>query len=253
MKLGVSVAVVFAFLCWCSVAAAAPVATTSDYDCSDFGSQAEAQEHLAPGDPDGLDADSDGIACESNPCPCSASSGAEGGGGSSKPAPPPEPPKLSKAAAKSAAMSEARKFDRRNTKVRGVRFNGCTRRGKYRINCRLSAKGKSGSEITTCNLGVVVSGEGSAANARLAPHCRSYRQLEADRAIASLRATGGQIAGKPTEVLGFRRHSLLIFVAMSRWTQTTTVNEECSVNLIAELLNDDSIEVRSRELECVAI
>jgi hypothetical protein len=43
-----------------------------DYNCSDFSNQAEAEEHLLPGDPYGLDADHDGVACESLPCPCSS-------------------------------------------------------------------------------------------------------------------------------------------------------------------------------------
>lgn len=43
-----------------------------DLDCSDFGSQAEAQEHRDrhAGDPDRLDDDEDGTACEELPCPC---------------------------------------------------------------------------------------------------------------------------------------------------------------------------------------
>ena len=49
------------------------VATHSgDKNCSDFPNQKAAQDHLNahPGDPDGLDGDNDGIACESLPCPC---------------------------------------------------------------------------------------------------------------------------------------------------------------------------------------
>jgi hypothetical protein len=42
-----------------------------DYDCANFSNQAEAQEYLLPGDPHRLDADNDGVACESLPCPCS--------------------------------------------------------------------------------------------------------------------------------------------------------------------------------------
>jgi endonuclease YncB( thermonuclease family) len=46
-----------------------------DMDCSDFATQAAAQtfflNHDPAHDPDSLDADGDGIACESNPCPCS--------------------------------------------------------------------------------------------------------------------------------------------------------------------------------------
>jgi LPXTG-motif cell wall-anchored protein len=49
------------------VAAPAALAQAGDQDCSDFASQAAAQAHLRadPSDPDGLDGDSDGIACES--------------------------------------------------------------------------------------------------------------------------------------------------------------------------------------------
>lgn len=38
-----------------------------DKDCSDFDTQAEAQRYLDPGDPHDLDADDDGVACESLP------------------------------------------------------------------------------------------------------------------------------------------------------------------------------------------
>jgi endonuclease YncB( thermonuclease family) len=43
-----------------------------DYDCSDFDNQAQAQKYLTAGDPHRLDADDDGIACDSLPCPCSS-------------------------------------------------------------------------------------------------------------------------------------------------------------------------------------
>jgi hypothetical protein len=61
-------------------------ALATDYNCSDFATQAAAQSFfLANGgpssDPYGLDADHDGIACESNPCPCSTGTGGGGGGG----------------------------------------------------------------------------------------------------------------------------------------------------------------------------
>jgi len=60
-----------------------PAGAAADRDCGDFGSQAAAQrfflDHGGPrSDPHRLDADGDGIACESNPCPCST---AQGGGG----------------------------------------------------------------------------------------------------------------------------------------------------------------------------
>lgn len=68
-------------------------ARPADKNCSDFGSQAAAQNWLNshPGDPDGLDRDGDGVACDSNPCPCYYGGG--GGGGSSTPAKPKKPKK----------------------------------------------------------------------------------------------------------------------------------------------------------------
>jgi endonuclease YncB( thermonuclease family) len=63
-------------------------ASAQDRDCSDFDSQAEAQdfyENAGPGDPHGLDADDDGRACDSNPCPCRGPGG--GGGGGEEPPP----------------------------------------------------------------------------------------------------------------------------------------------------------------------
>jgi len=66
------------------LAFAAP-ASARDYDCGDFSTQAQAQKYLLPGDPYRLDSNSDGVACESLPCPCST---ARPGGGR-----PPAPPK----------------------------------------------------------------------------------------------------------------------------------------------------------------
>jgi hypothetical protein len=68
----------------------AATARTASVNCDDFSSQAAAQNyflsHGGPSsDPEGLDADHDGKACESNPCPCSSSGGGGGGGGKPKP------------------------------------------------------------------------------------------------------------------------------------------------------------------------
>lgn len=59
----------------------------ADTDCSDYASQATAQAALRadPSDPNGLDGDGDGIACESNPAPFDRTpvTSASGGTGSS--------------------------------------------------------------------------------------------------------------------------------------------------------------------------
>lgn len=69
----------------------------ADRDCGDFNTQKAAQEFFInqggpQSDPHGLDADGNGVACESNPCPCSTSQGGGGGqqpgtGGGSQPEP----------------------------------------------------------------------------------------------------------------------------------------------------------------------
>lgn len=53
---------------------ASPAQAFVDRDCSDFSTQAQAQQYMSPGDPHGLDRDGDGRACDSLPCPCSGSS-----------------------------------------------------------------------------------------------------------------------------------------------------------------------------------
>lgn len=58
-----------------AVALATPSPTyAADMDCTDFATQAEAQDffdsHDPAHDPHGLDADGDGVACETLPCPC---------------------------------------------------------------------------------------------------------------------------------------------------------------------------------------
>jgi hypothetical protein len=91
--LGVLVAVAFA-------AGATPDRAHADVNCSDFSTQAQAQSFFLnnggpSSDPDGLDADHDGIACESLPCPCSTGSGG-GGGPGKKPGHKPKKPKKPK-------------------------------------------------------------------------------------------------------------------------------------------------------------
>jgi hypothetical protein len=57
------------------IAAIPHPARAADKDCSDFATQRAAQifflKHGGPRyDPDDLDGDDDGVACEDNPCPC---------------------------------------------------------------------------------------------------------------------------------------------------------------------------------------
>jgi hypothetical protein len=162
----------------CFIAApGAAAAQHRDYDCADFATQAEAEEYLLPGDPYNLDADGDGIACEDNPCPCSyapgAGGGGGGGGGAGSTAPPPKPPKLKKAAARSAALAKARRYNRRNRRISLISFEGCRRTTRQKVRCTFHGRGQTGRLRSSCEIRVVVTGEGGRAHAKLRATCRS--------------------------------------------------------------------------------
>ncbi|WP_457205031.1 thermonuclease family protein [Nocardioides sp. P5_C9_2] len=75
-------------------AQAGVTARFADMDCSDFPTQADAQAFFlaaGPGDPHRLDAEGDGLACESNPCPCTGSAPVPLVGQSTTPTPAPAP------------------------------------------------------------------------------------------------------------------------------------------------------------------
>jgi hypothetical protein len=181
--------------------AAFPAGAATDYDCSDFATQEEAQEHLLPGDPDRLDADGDGVACEDLP---SGGGGGGGGSGSAEPAPPPPPPKLSKTAAREAAKRKARKYNRGSARIEAVAFDGCSRRSRQKVVCTFTGRGQTQAQDTTCALRVVVRGEGSDASAS-APraHCRTTRKLVLTyaRAKRAMQAEANRFAGKRTRLV----------------------------------------------------
>ncbi len=71
-----------------------PAQAFVDKDCADFATQAEAQAFFVaagPGDPHRLDAEGDGLACESNPCPCTGSAPVPLVGQTTSPTPTPTP------------------------------------------------------------------------------------------------------------------------------------------------------------------
>ena len=97
----------------------------ADRDCGDFDTQAAAQQfYLDAGgpqsDPHNLDSDGDGVACESNPCPCST---AQGGGGADTP-PAQEPVKRQKARVIRVIDGDTVKVKLRGGPKRNVRILG---------------------------------------------------------------------------------------------------------------------------------
>jgi endonuclease YncB( thermonuclease family) len=92
---------------------AVPSASAQDRDCGHFSTQAEAQAYFISlggptHDPDRLDGDSDGIACEALPCPCGSGSGA---------APPPTPTVVAPPTATPPPTSQPAAATRRSARV----------------------------------------------------------------------------------------------------------------------------------------
>ena len=230
-------------------------AMAGDLDCSDFASQAEAQENLAPGDPDGLDGDGDGIACEDNPCPCSSATGG-GGGGSSQPAAPEPPPyRLPKAAARAEARQLAQQFVRRNLRVDSLAFNGCRRLGMRRIDCNFTARGRQADSLTTCHLRVAVRARNRQPAGRLGERCvtRSTLRLTATRARPALSARAAELAGRPVLIVELERASEIAFRGLAEWVRPGSspgTRERCFALLEATLNGDRSIGVSLIESEC---
>jgi hypothetical protein len=240
------------------IAAPSASAHRRDYDCADFATQAEAEEYLLPGDPYNLDADSDGIACEDLPCPCSYSPGGSGGGaggGSTElpPAPPPKPPKLNKAVARAAALAKSRRYNLRNRLISRISFQGCRRSSRYKIRCSFYGTGRSQTASTTCNIIVIVKGEGSVASTKLRPSCRSERllYLTFQRALPAIREGGEELASRGVTLFDSERVSNTKIEATAEWTQPTKGGrEECEARFFAYLNRFDELLVGHSGTRC---
>jgi hypothetical protein len=148
-------------------------AQARDYDCADFGNQAEAEEYLLPGDPYRLDADSDNVACEDLPCPCSYVPGGGEEEVTSEP-PPPPPYRLSKRTARDLSKYTIRGVVRRAPRLDSPGFRTCRRLGERRVDCVFKARGHSATERTACHFRVAVSAPNRHPVARIVSHvCRT--------------------------------------------------------------------------------
>jgi hypothetical protein len=232
-------------------------ASAADLDCADFSSQAEAQENLLPGDPYGLDGDSDGIACEDNPCPCSSATGGGDVNSPSTPVPPPPPPPyhLSKSAARAESKRIAKKFVRRNAQVGSLSFGGCHRLATRRVDCDLTARGSTARQRTTCSLSVIVRAKDRHPVGRLAStDCRtkSLLLLSFERAKQSMLEAANPIAGKRVSI-ELTRINRLEFEGEALWGRPGAApasSESCSLELFAELLPSDVVRVLVGEPAC---
>jgi hypothetical protein len=229
-----------------------------DYDCADFANQAEAEEYLLPGDPYNLDADSDGIACEDLPCPCSYSPGGGGGGGNTTrtaptPVAPPKPPKLNKAVARAAAVAKARRYNGRNRLISLLSFQGCARSSRYKIRCSFYGRGRTQTTSTACNITVIVKGEGSLASTKLRPSCRSQRLLFLTfaRALPAIREGGEELASRGVTLVDSERVSPVWIEATAEWMQPAKSGREvCEARFYARLNRFDELLVGHASTSC---
>lgn len=239
------------------LATVSPSAHAGDLDCSDFATQEEAQEHLAPGDPDGLDADSDGIACETLPSGGSSGGGGSTGGGGSQPDPPKPPPyELSKATARAEAKQLARRFVRRSQQVSSLAFGGCHRVAMRRVGCEFIARGSQPSSRTSCRLQVTVRARDRQPVASLASDCETEPTLwmTAAEARAAIRPRAAELADKPVPIVELERASATAFRGLAEWTQPAVSppggTEECFALMEAAYNRAASITVSLIESDC---
>jgi hypothetical protein len=237
-------------------------AAARDYDCADFSSQAEAQEYLLPGDPYNLDGDSDGVACEDNPCPCSSSAGpAESyGGGHSEPTklpPPPPPYKLKMHAARRAALAVVAEFVRRSPIADGANLGPCVRRSPRRIDCTGVARGATEATRSSCDLRVAVPARNRRPRARLAGvRCTTTRTrfLTAARARGAIRERGSELAGKEVGVFELARLDASAFRGIVEWTERSDARppatEKCTARIEAALTSGEAVATQVLESGC---
>lgn len=236
--------VITAFLALTPTSAAA-----LDYDCGDFATQEEAQEYLLPGDPYGLDADNDGIACEDLP------SGGGGGGGGETGTKPPPPPELDKSVARRAAKHAARSFVNGSSRLDSATFRGCHRKSLQHIRCDFLGRGQTRDSRTTCKFKVSVEGLDQSYSTQVGHvSCRSEERpiLGAAEARAAMQESATSIAGKAVQ-LELERRNRLVFAGWASWRQAspeTGGRETCELELVVELMRAGSLHTRTRNLHC---
>jgi hypothetical protein len=228
-------------------------AAAVDYDCSDFATQEEAQEYLLPGDPYGLDADDDGIACEDLP----SGGGEAGGGAGGSVGKPPPPPELRKGAARDAARHAARAFVRRSDRLDSIAFRGCHRKALQHIDCNFRGRGRTGEQATVCRFKVSVEGLDQDPTTHIEHVVCRTRQLAILRygeAKTAMQESATAIAGKPVQ-LELERRNRLAFAGWANWQQISGRSakpELCELELVAELEGSHSLRVRTRNLHCTS-
>lgn len=166
---------------------------TDRYDCLNFSEQAQAQKFFFPGDPNNLDPDKDGIACEGLRCPCSysaASSKTEMHEGS--------------VAAGRISRSLVAGLTRRSPQLQSWSFETCRLIAQRALSCQLGAQGESISRRFVCRFAVAVRTGAHRPTGRIVAHkCNAAElpHLTMRRARKAMRPTVEAMAG-PEVLIG---------------------------------------------------
>lgn len=167
----------------------------------------------------------------------------------------PKPAKLSMAAARSAATTKARGYNRQNRLISLVDFEGCHRTTAQKIHCGFHGSGQTGRVSGSCEIRVVVTGEGSHADAKLRATCRSERlpYLTFGRALPLIRRGGEELAQRGVTVILAERISDLEIEATVDWQRTTPLKEECEASFVARLVGSDQVVLTHEGPACSAL
>ena len=166
---------------------------TDRYDCVNFSDQAWAQKFFFPGDPNNLDPDKDGIACEGLRCPCSYSAAS----------PKTERHEGSLAAGR-ISKSLVAGLTRRSPQLQSWSFETCRQIAQGGFSCQLGAQGESISRRLVCRFAVAVRVVAHRPTGRIVAHkcdAAELPHLTMRRARKAMRATAEATAG-PEVLIG---------------------------------------------------
>ena len=150
-------------------------------------------------------------------------------------------------------MAKSRRYNLRNRLISRVSFQGCRRASRYKIRCSFYGLGRSQTTSTTCNITVIVKGEGSLASTKLRPSCKSERLLYLTfaRAIPAIREAGEELARRGVTLVDSERISAVQIEAVSEWTQLAkSGREECEARFFARLNRFDELLVGHSGTRC---
>lgn len=132
----------------------------------------------------------------------------------------------------------------------GIQFNGCARRSKYRVDCRFFTDGGGADFEASCRLTVIVRGEGERASAKLRSRCRREPVLSFRRAEEAMAAEAERIAEKRVRVDNLSRQSRTRVFGQAFWFRSPGDKENCTLDLLAVLVDSGEVEVRTRYFDC---